>query len=154
MARIEPISVDAFFETALPLMVAHREELTTNKELMQLNPRVDVYDQLEGTGALLALAAYDDDGEIVGYSVNIVSPNLHYADVLQCQNDLLFTAEHARSKVGLALVRATEAEAKARGCRLMLWHAKPASAMSRLMQAECDRGRSRVQDVVYSKDLI
>lgn len=154
MSRIAPISVATFFETALPLMVAHREELTTNKELMQLNPKRDVYDQLEDLDALLALAAYDDAGEIVGYSVNIVGPNLHYADVMQCQNDLLFTAQHARSKVGLSLVRATEAEAKARGCQLMLWHAKPASAMSRLMQAECDRGRSRVQDVIYSKELI
>ena len=154
MARIEPITVDAFFETALPLMVAHREELTTHKALMRINPHRAVYETLEATGALLALAAYDEDGEMVGYSVNIVGPNLHYSDLIQCQNDLLFTAEHARAKVGLALVRATEAEAKARGCRIMLWHAKPRTAMAQLTQAECDRGRSTVRDVVYMKELI
>lgn len=148
MADIRRITVDEFFEHAWPLLVAHREELTTNKDLMVLNPARPVYDALEQLGTLIVLAAYEGD-EMVGYSANILAPNLHYSDVFMCQNDVLFTVPHARSRVGLSLIRATEKAARESGCQIVLWHAKPGTALDKLMALK----GSKVQDIIYMKEL-
>lgn len=148
MVDIRRITVAEFFEKAWPLLVAHREELTTNKDLMVLKPARPVYDAIEQVGCLLVLAAYDGD-EMVGYSANILAPNMHYADVFQCQNDVLFTTPSARGRTGLDLIAATEKAARESGCQVVLWHAKPGTALDKLMQAK----GVRVQDIVYMKEL-
>lgn len=143
----EPVA-DIIESELWPLLVEHREELTTNKALMELAPDVARYRQAEAAGAVLALIAREG-GRIVGYSVNFVSPHIHYMRMTICANDVLFVDRDHRARLGLRLLRATEEAAKARGCDLMCWHAKPDTHLDAILR----RREYRVQDVIYTRPL-
>jgi predicted GNAT superfamily acetyltransferase len=147
MPTIREISAVDYLPDMWPLLAAHREELTVRKDIMELNPLVEVYRELEDKGTLLSLGVFDDDGSLIGYSINILAPNLHYGDVMMCQNDVLFLREdHRKGTLGLRLMRETESQAKARGAEVMVWHAKPGSNLDQVLQ----RLRYDVQDIVYT----
>jgi GNAT superfamily N-acetyltransferase len=131
-----------------PLLVDHREELTTNKALMELAPDVERYRDAESKGALLGLVARDD-GRPVGYSINFVSPHLHYMRMCMAMNDVLFVAKTHRASLGIRLLNATEEAARKRGAHLMAWHAKPGTPLESILH----RRGCRVQDVVFTKEL-
>lgn len=146
---IREIDATQYIADAWPLLADHREELATNKELMILKPDMPVYIHLEDNGALLSLGAFDGD-RIVGYSVNIMSRNLHYADLMMCQNDVLYLDPAYRTGPnGLRLIRETERLARERGCHLMLWHAKPGTNLLAMLP-KLGYG---TQDVVFSRGL-
>lgn len=131
------------------LLEAHWRESARNKHVMVLKPDVARYQTLEAAGALLSLVAYVDEA-IVGYSVNIVSPHLHYADLLCAHNDVLFVAaEYRTTPLGLKLIRETERAACARGAHLMLWHAKQDTALSSILP----KMGCKVQEIIYTKEL-
>lgn len=131
------------------LLRAHVDELTTHKHLMVLKPNYDMYAKIEATGGLLALFAYNGD-EIVGYSVSLITTNMHYADLVYAHNDVLFVSkDHRASKLGLTLLRETEKRAAARGARMMIWHAKPNTNLDALLP----RLGYGVQDILYSREL-
>lgn len=149
MIRFEEVNFLQHVEKAWPLFVEHREELTTNKELMKLAPDFPTYEALQAAGALLSIAAFDVD-EIVGYSINVLARNLHYADVFMCQNDVLFfTPAHRRGRTGLKLIAETERMARERGCHIVLWHAKPNTSLDQILR----RKNYKTQDIVYTKVL-
>lgn len=149
MVSIREIRATEWIEQAWRLLEAHREELTTNKGLMILKPDISTYEMLESKNALLSLGAFDGE-EIVGYSVNIMAHNLHYSDVMMCQNDVLYVREDKRQgPTGLKLIYETERLAKDRGADLMLWHAKPDTNLNDILP----RLAYRVQDVVYTRVL-
>lgn len=131
------------------LLDEHWHESARNKHLMVLKPDLLRYEQLEAAGALLGLFAYVGD-EIVGYSVNVISPHLHYADLVCAHNDVLFIAKsHRKSPLGLRLIRETVRAAKARGAHLMLWHAKEATPLASILpKVGC-----KVQEIIFSQEL-
>lgn len=132
------------------LLSAHWHEIARNKQVMVLKPDRARYEALEAQGALLCLAAIDPDGDIVGYSVSFVGPHIHYADLQVCNNDVLFLREDLRaSPIGLRLIKETERAAKARGARLMLWHAKENTPLATIMP----RMKYGVQDIIFSKEI-
>lgn len=132
-----------------PLLRAHRNELATHLELMPLEPQVDVYRELEERGKLLSLVL-EHEGEIVGYSVNIISHNLHYGPLKVCQNDVIFVSSSWRSEGGgKLLLQATEIEARQLGCAMILMHAKPDTRLDELLPGY----GYAVQDVIHSKVL-
>lgn len=140
-------------ETELwPLLVEHREELTTNKALMRLNPDVDRYRHAEASGFGMTIVARDGD-QIVGYSINFVAPHIHYKDVLMVYNDALWTTHSHRALVGAQLMAETKAAGKRRGASLMAWHAKPNTTLDRILRIAVRRKSARVQDVVYTEEL-
>lgn len=145
--RLEPIADKIGVEFALLHM--HWEEVALNKEVMVLKPDVARYQDLEASGVLHSLVAYAGD-QIVGYSVNFLTSNLHYADLVYVQNDVLFVhPDYRKSSVGRRLIQATEVLAKELGARMMLWHAKPDTPLSALLP----RAGYGVQDVMFSKVL-
>lgn len=140
-------------ETELwPLLVDHREELTTNKVLMKLNPDVARYREAEAAGWGLTIVARDGE-RIVGYSINFVAPHIHYKDVLMVYNDALWTAHSHRALIGAQLMDETKIAGRARGARLMAWHAKPDTTLDRVLKIRVRRKRARVQDIVYTEEL-
>lgn len=146
---IRESTVDEILAGAATLFTAHWDEIALNKRLMQLQPDVERYRALDAQGGLLALGAYVD-GQLVGYSVNFLMNHLHYAGLKVCSNDLLFVAkEHRHGRLGLQLIKRTEAEAKTRGAQMVLWHAKPGTALNELMP----RLGYGVQDIIYSKEV-
>lgn len=140
-------------ETELwPLLVEHREELTTNKALMKLNPDVERYRTAEASGYGLSIVARDGT-QIVGYSINFIAPHIHYKDVLMVYNDALFTVHSHRAQVGQQLMDETCAAGRRRGAQLMAWHAKPDTTLDRILKLQVRRKRMRIQDIVYTQEL-
>ncbi len=147
--RIVETTVTDKLAELLPLLRAHRDELATAKHLMELAPHLEAYRALEQGGALLALVAYRGD-EIAGYSINFIGPHLHYSGLRYAHNDALYVAPaHRGGRLGMALIRRTEALAQERGARLMMWHAKRNTALGKLLP----RLGYGVQDIVYSKEI-
>lgn len=145
----EVLTAQQFFDQAVELLVEHREELATDKALMVLKPDFEKYYALDHTGELLVIGAYRGDN-LIGYSVNIITNNLHYADLIMCQNDVLFlTASERKGAAGLRLIRKTQALAKLEGAQIMLWHAKPETNLDQLMP----RMGGTVQDVIWKVNL-
>jgi GNAT superfamily N-acetyltransferase len=162
MAIPREIVASEWIDRAWPLLEEHYAELATVPDIMLLKPDVERYQTLEAAGNLFAIGMFDThvdthvdaDGNgaetLVGYSVNIVCTNLHYGDLLMCQNDLLFVRKsHRRGMTGMRLITATERAAKDRGVKMMLWHAKPGTTLDRMLP----RLGYGIQDVIYSQVL-
>lgn len=146
---IKEVNIDDVFNSIQNLFIEHREEVTTHKHIMILNPDMDKYRKLEEQGVLLILAAYAED-KLVGYSVNFINNNLHYADLRMCTNDLLFVKkEYRNSSIGFKLIKETERMARERGAGIILWHAKEKTSLS-VMLPGIGYG---IQDIVFSKEL-
>ena len=127
----------------------HYDEIALNKQVMVYAPDVSKYAQLEEVGALLTLGAYDKDN-LVGYSVNILTPHLHYQNLLCCHNDMLYLhPDYRQGLLGVRLIKTTRAAARALGVQFMLWHAKPGTNLDKLLR----RLGCAVQDVLYSEVL-
>lgn len=148
--RIVEMPMTGRIDEMWSLLEQHWHEIARNKEVMVLKPDRARYEQLESQGALVCLAAIDPDGQIVGYSVSFIGPHIHYADLIVCNNDVLFLREDLRpSSIGLRLLKETENVAKNKGARLMLWHAKENTPLATIMP----RMGYGVQDIIFSKQL-
>lgn len=146
---IETDRVADVIDLSTALQTEHWEEIAKNKHLMVLAPDVEKYARIEQAGKLFAVLAYDGD-EMVGYSVNILDNNLHYRDLVQAQNDVLFVKPtHRAGRLFMRLREATLRMAAARGVRLMLWHAKEATPLAEILP----RLGCKVQDIIYSEEL-
>ena len=146
---VRQVDAGALLDQAQQLFAAHWDEIALNKGMMVLKPDVERYQALEASGVLFALSAYVGD-RLIGYSVNFLMRHLHYADLVYAQNDLLFIDKDYRaSRAGLALIRATEAHAKAKGAQMLIWHAKPGTALEALLP----RMGYGVQDIMFSKEV-
>lgn len=149
MFEVRRSSVSEMLQNGQELFAQHWDEIARNKDVMVLKPDEAAYRRMEEAGSLLILAAHKA-GRIVGYSVNFIIRHPHYADLMVCQNDLLFIDQaHREGGAGIRLMRRTEQEGKARGCRLMLWHAKEGTPLAAMLP----RMGYGVQDVVFSKQL-
>lgn len=134
---------------ARPLLAEHWEEVALNKDLMVLDPNEAAYGLLESAGVLFALGAFDGP-DLVGYSATMVQQHLHYKHLRYAVNDVLFVGkQHRNGRLGVRLMRETERVAKERGAQLMLWHAKPDTALEGILP----RMGYVVQDVIFSKAL-
>ena len=132
-----------------PLLEAHVRELTTHPHIMVLDPDWERYEAMEQAGVLLGLFAYVGN-ELVGYSVNVVVPHMHYRGLTYCQNDVLYLRPDYRDiGCGTALIRATEEAAKVRGARFIVWHAKPSTPLDKLLP----RLGYGVQDVIHGREV-
>lgn len=149
MITIKQVTIDEVLPHLGDLFVEHREELTTHKDLMKLNPDIETYYRLEDNGMLIVLGVFDNE-EVVGYSTSIVTKNLHYQDLVYSNNDLLFlTKKYRNTKVGLELIRETERVCRDKGAKFHLCHAKENTTLSTLLP----KLGYTVQDIIYSKEL-
>jgi len=147
--RIVQTTVADKIESVGALLHEHWAELATNPALMVLKPDAAKYAFMEHAGVLVSLCAYDGD-QMIGYSVNTLSAHLHYADLTVLHNDVLFVSKEYRSgRTGIRLIQATEAAAKEKGAHMMVWHAKPQTALEAILP----RVGYRVQDVMFSKAM-
>jgi predicted GNAT superfamily acetyltransferase len=148
--QIRLSNVDEMFARGQELFAEHWEEVALNKSVMALSPDEGQYRNLEASGMLIALGAFEDDGELIGYSVGYVVTHPHYSRLRIYQNDILFvTKAKRRSKLGLQLIRETERMAASKGARMVLWHAKQGTALEHVLP----RLGYGVQDIIYSREV-
>lgn len=147
--KIRPFRVTEYIGQAGELLHEHWNELATDKRLMQLAPRLELYAAVEAAGDCVAVGAFDAD-RLFGYSVSFLAWHPHYAGLRVCQNDVLFVTKARRNgRAGIALIRESERIAADKGARLFVWHAKPRTALDELLP----RMGYGVQDILWSKPL-
>jgi GNAT superfamily N-acetyltransferase len=134
-ARVQITRVGAIegYQLVKDLLPRHYEEVAKFKDVSLINPDLDRYEAADRNGRFIALVA-TVGSDVLGYSANFLNTNLHYSDLLFCQNDVLYVVPEARqSRVGLSLIRETVKLARAAGARLMLWHAKEGTPLDALL---------------------
>lgn len=130
------------------MLEAHYQELG-NTKLFDLDMDWDRYEAIEKQGNSLYLVALDQEFKCVGYSLNVISPHLHYKQQLVCYNDLLYTQPGSRSAiVGGRLMLATKDYAAEAGAVCMSWHAKENTALHRILSK-----RAKLAEVIFHEEL-
>ena len=86
---IELATLSDWKDKASPLFQEHYEEIARNKELMQLDVNWPLYEELNNKQALFVYLAMQDN-VCIGYSLNLITYHLHYAELKYTQNDVLF----------------------------------------------------------------
>lgn len=133
MIDIRLVSVAEHSDSVSELIADNWHESGLADHKLNVSLRNDKYLELERSGVLFALAAFEGE-KIVGYSVNFVSRLMHSAETTFASNDVIFVGkEHREGRLGLSLIRKTEEEAKRRGASLMVWGAKPDSRFASLL---------------------
>ena len=125
-------SVSVASQAIEPLLHEHWQEVADQKTYPVIRPDYEKYQYLNDAGNLIILLALEermDPFTCIGYSVNLLTPHLHYTDKKLCCNDVLFVrkAERYTTTTGARLIARTKQEAVKENCAVMQWHAKPNS---------------------------
>lgn len=146
--QIRPIRFSDFAERSQELARDHWQE--TESAFSGNPPALDVpaYLALERAGALLLLGAFEGK-ELIGYSAATLCRHPHYGFPCAFHDGLFLARDHRHGMAGVRLVRATEAEAKARGAQGISWHAKRGSQFEALIE----RLGAITIETVFWKDL-
>lgn len=149
------------FDEARPLYEAHYKEIAHFQDIpLQVNE--DGYRAMEEAGLLRVYTARDC-GELVGYVVFKVGPNLRYMTSLQALQDILYVDKSRRGLlIGKGLIDHAYARLKAEGCQVVYQHAKAGPevvAALKALKPRHDVGRffewtgHELIDLVYGKRL-
>lgn len=118
-----------FLDEAQGLLYQHWEELANNKDTIKLSTDKIKYQQLQDVGILKNIVVYKDN-KIIGYSVLLIQPHLHYSNNVYAYVDVIYVdKEYRGTSVGAKLLILTEKQAKEEGADVILHHAKPHVAM-------------------------
>lgn len=116
--------IEDTLEELVPLLEKHYEEIAMYQDKIEFNPDYDKYLSLEELG-IIHLVTAREEGEIVGYHLSLVSPNLHYSDHLYAVNDIVFLKEELRkTKTGLEMFKYAEDTLKEKGVSVLTVHMK------------------------------
>lgn len=145
--KVEPLFPN--LDTLKDLFEIHWEEVYGDRNPQPCNIDLDQYRLLEQAGISIGVFAYYD-GVIVGYSVNVLSPNMHSKGNISCSNDALFVDPAFRNTpLGIRLMNKTEEEALKRGASMMVWYAPYGMQMDKIL----NKKKYTLQEQVYSKIL-
>ena len=118
----------------LPLLHEHKNEIAFYQDIA-LDPDVDAYNRCEGMGTLRCYTARLN-GELIGYSINFVRPNMHYMGSLQGVQDVLFVSKpHRHGRVGVALIRYKEEQLRAEQAQVTYEHTKATDQIREALKA-------------------
>lgn len=120
------VPVNLFLDEAKDILYRHWEELAVNKDKIPLSPDKEKYHQLQEVGVIKNIVVYNEKDEVVGYSVLLIQPALHYSCDVFAHVDIIYVDKQYReSSLGARLLLATENIAKENGASVILHHAKP-----------------------------
>ena len=147
MIEILPIKAIDYLSQATDLMVSHWQENESELTDQGPNPYLPMYYAMEKADMMIMLGCFEGT-VMVGYAIAFVYPHPHYGIVF-AQHDVLFVRKDMRrGSLGLRLIHRVKEEAKARGARFICWHAKPGSAMDKIL-----RTRSVLEELVYREEI-
>jgi len=144
---VEPFSLA--YPEAKELLVLHWDEIAPYKDVLTINPDLQMYATLEKAGKLCVITARNM-GRLIGYVVMMLHAHHHYAHVLSATEDIHFLhPAYRKGSAGLRLIAAAEAEMTRRGAQVMFLRTKVAHDHGKLFE----RLGFAAQDVVYSKRI-
>lgn len=114
------------------LCVHHWREIANYKDEIALDPDWGKYLKMEEIGMLVVITARDHD-ILVGYSVFIVTPHLHYRQCVVAMNDLIFILPDRRGYAGAKLILESHRVMVALGADRIMWHIKPRNDWSSVL---------------------
>ena len=149
LVAISDVGAIEGYELVKDLLPAHFEEVARFKEISVIKPDLPRYAAADFENRFIGLVAHIGT-EIVGYSANFLTHNLHYMELSVCQNDVLYVLPaYRKGRVGLSLIRGTVRRAQLRGIRLMAWHSKPDTPLNKLLP----RLGYEILDVIWAKRI-
>lgn len=147
MITLQEEKLEDILDELKPLLESHWEEVAWYKEQIELNPDYDRYLCLERAGCLHIVTARDD-GELIGYDVSFIMPNMHYSDHTYACNDIIFLLPSYRhGQLAYDMVKHKESLLREKGVSVATYHMKLAHPFTRLMEAT----GFETQEYVYSK---
>lgn len=103
----------------------HWKELAVNQTTVPLDIDKKQYVDMQTVGILRNICVYKD-GKLIGYSVFILKPSLHYASTVFAHVDVIYIDPSFRGgTVGARLLCKTEEYAKQLKADVIIHHAKP-----------------------------
>jgi ribosomal protein S18 acetylase RimI-like enzyme len=121
----QDVDMGVFLAEAEDILYKHWQELALNKDKVYLKPDVQRYIDLQTNNILKNVVVYKDD-KVVGYSITLINPALHYSDHLFAYVDVIYVdPDYRHSTIGARLLIETENVAKKHGAHVILHHAKP-----------------------------
>ena len=138
-------TMELFLE-AMPLLEAHEEELNTFD--CDLDADLVLYVRAAYNGGI-AFYTVRDEGELVGYAVYWIRRHPHY-NLMIADQDILFLRRDLRNgRVGLKLIKFSEAKLKERGINVVTQRTKKHFDLGKLYAY---LGYS-LQEEVYTKEI-
>ena len=137
-----------FLDEGLPLFVRHFRDVGHYQDIA-LAPDRETYIKLEQVGLLRVYTARAA-GDLIGYAIFFVKPNIHYRHSLQAQQDVIYIQPESRG-FGADFIAWCDEQLKADGCQVVTHHvkAKPELNFSPLLEAQ---GYELI-DLIYGKRL-
>lgn len=142
-------SVEAFKSQAGALLREHYLEIAHYKDI-ELDPDFEAYEAAERAGCVRVYTCRDIAGELVGYAVFFVRPNMHYRGSLQAVQDVLYVARaHRYGMAGVHLIKYAEQSLRAEGVQVVYHHVKRTNKVGQLLE----RLGYQAVDMIYAKRL-
>lgn len=112
----------------------HWEEVALDRSSTPLSPDWDVYRAIDAAGGFHTVTARDS-GKLVGYSIYVVSKNLHYASVYQAETDVFYLApSYRKGLAGVRLLKFSEKTLKEKGVNKVISKAKLHNQVGKLLE--------------------
>ena len=137
MTRIAIFDPRQLYDEIERLGQLHKDEVEADVTALPVSVNRDLYDVLHAQGALVCVGAFDDD-RLVGYAIALLSPNFHYRMTTAAHDALSLHRDYRTPRMALRLIDAVEAECKARGAQLMVWHAPIGGAFERILKTRAN----------------
>lgn len=123
----------ALWPEAEPLMLLHWEEVGADRAKARFRLDVPTFQFLDLSGGLQVLTARRA-GAIVGYSMVVIRPHLHY-DLLCGFEDAYYLApEERKGRTGIRLIQKTLEELKRRGVQKVFFHSKTVRPVGKIFE--------------------
>ena len=117
--------------TLMPLFEKHYEEIAVYKDI-PLSIDDEIYQALGELDKLRIFVATDELGEIHGYSVYIVSTNIHYSKCLEAKNDVIYIDKEYRG-FGTSFIEWCDRQLKLESIQIVYHHIKPEHDWSKIL---------------------
>jgi hypothetical protein len=141
----EPLT-QQLWDEALPLLFAHWKEVAHYQDI-ELTPDRARYDLLERNGALRTFTARTETGTLIGYALFCVASHLHYRQVLQAQQDVIYIQPDQRGTMPIRFFKFCEDQLFGEGVDVICHHTKAAHSFGKIVE----RHGFELMDVLYVK---
>ncbi len=140
MIEIVEIDMEEAIKDFSPLVIEHWVEVARNQDKIELAPDWEKYKKLYDEGHVLAYGAYklteQAAPEPVGYTLDVISPSLHYMNNVFAQNDVIFVSKEMRNtSLGYKLIKKSEDSLRMLGVDYRTLHIKYTHDFSQLTKA-------------------